>query len=833
MLRNKQLRLFVAYATLACCLEIDKFLGPYSVFTLFDVFQTTAVHHSNAGYLFARYGAYSWDPMLFSGVPSLLAGIHPWGMRSAMLLIMPPWLMQTIMNLLLLSLGGYGLYRLFLEYFYCSRISSHTLAVCCTLLSTGFTGIVAGPYLFPIIFMWLRDISLGKGSLGSRVGKAFTAALLSTATICVFIIPYFIPFAFVLALGLPDGKEHQKHFILANILFWTGYIAYYSPVIWNLFDFLPNVYRPSIPNYASFLPALQSFIVAFVRQFSTVLGVVCLASFALLKGTRRQKTIFFLFLVLLLVVAITQSQFYELLRGTILHKGHLYRIGLLMPVAGATVAATTIDYYKRRSKTLLFIAPFSGLFWIFNNEESAVFYTLLLLALLLMHQASISSKQIPKLRTDLCLAAMCLLTFFSVMQIKQINLLQEDATDFYATGYGNHKSLKLLEQKSRNEVFRVASVDVHPSIAKSYNLEAIDGKDELVYHNYSLAIAEVRAKQYSTRQASRNAIESDQLLLFINHLPRHKYAIHHTYNRSEPRSIDDFNMPLLLSMNVRFLISSKPIEGIERYGKLWRKDNSYGLPAPLNKTFLNQNYTLPLWIYELNAFPRAFFVPKLVQKSNTNAVFHAISELSVDDMKRQAFVEKGHNYALPHSELKGAPPSVAIKEYSPDLIKLSCTTQTPGCIVVSNNFDPKWIATLNGEDVLPMLRVNGFMQGILLQKKGHFELTLRHNAPIFWKFQMVSPLGLVLMLTTFLVGGFAHRNAPAPSPEEFLTKSPARFHWMWPIGMLALWFFLAYFFKFRRADEVKVVIYACWAAPLTATAVLWWIRKGIRNLMSK
>ena len=137
--------------------------------------------------------------------------------------------------------------------------------------------------------------------------------------------------------------------------------------------------------------------------------------------------------------------------------------------------------------------------------------------------------------------------------------MHESEHILYGKGFDNHPELSILAKESRINPFRVASADMHPSIAQSYGLETIDQRGVLFNKYY---------KQYFKAIVMPQFVDNPQVETWFDQLWRYMMFTRQNdtkVNRSAlildgpERSAKDWNIPLLLNMNVKYILSSRPI----------------------------------------------------------------------------------------------------------------------------------------------------------------------------------------------------------------------------------------------------------------------------------
>ena len=158
-------------------------------------------------------------------------------------IVLPLWLIYTLVIILLMFLAGYGMYRLLYEYFkmpqWLSLIGGIFFCFISQIQSNNIIHTVFN-YTFPIFFMLVIDISNDEISLKSKFLTLLSILFIFHLSYPVLTLPlYCVIHGFLLLFLNYHFKERTKKLLFNSILIWIGYIFLCLPVLYGLFDFIP------------------------------------------------------------------------------------------------------------------------------------------------------------------------------------------------------------------------------------------------------------------------------------------------------------------------------------------------------------------------------------------------------------------------------------------------------------------------------------------------------------------------------------------------------------------------------------------------------------------
>jgi hypothetical protein len=134
-----------------------------------------------------------------------------------------------------------------------------------------------------------------------------------------------------------------------------------------------------------------------------------------------------------------------------------------------------------------------------------------------------------------------------------------------------------------------------------------------------------------------------------------------------------------------------------------------------------------LYVYENKSMlPRAFMTDQVRIMPDTTALLETLSTTPASELRQTALLEQ----PAPLTTLGFSSSEVTFDQYTPDHIQLTTTSDGPGLLVVTNNFDPYWQVKINGQkgEIQPVYHT---FQGIFLNK-GKNQVELDYWPPYRW-----------------------------------------------------------------------------------------------------
>ncbi len=781
--------MFLPFLLLALIFHFDLFLGPYAILRPNNNFDSEFFNFLIRGQLFLKHGLFSWDPYFAGGMPSFAGQITPYYVLSLFSNFLPSWLIYSLLFSMLTTLAGYGMYRLLAEYLQVARPLAVFGGIVFALTST-FTNVhPMSNFPFPMFFVWFLDLYQPRLGFLSRVCRLLGLLGLALVPYPVLTLPYFPVLQLALVLAYGWRAPNFRALFLGTIAIWTGYVLIYAPTIYALFEYIPFSHRIYLTKYKGFFAALHGAALDLPDGFLIQPGsFLVLWGLLVLRVSGRLRRTLVLFFIILLFTTYFGSPLYSLMGNTLFGKMDLYNLESILPfcsiLAGVLVlnAARSVNFSYPRILVSLIICTLAFLIYRPVTSMLVLALGLSLLALMKMPESFKSSPRFP-----LPWAKLAAVTFAASLAALGMYPKQSYFRNYppFARNFGHHQELKRLAAERDHEVFRVITVDAHPSVPQSYGLETADQEGALFNKYYKQFFKAVILPQLANPEDAA-AFDHHWSFLFLSwRYPWNEPGQDNTFQPSQPkvRSAADWNIPLLLMLNVKYLVADKPIEGMEAFADLYGPSDGEGLPFNfLKRTSLNRAFSYPLWIYRFREpFARGYLAEKPVILSDHQEVLKQLSRQTLADLRQKVFFYAGD---IPQSAWSQAPPdnrraageTLRLLEYFPDRVVFEGNVSSPSFLVVTNNYDPKWSATVNNQKA-PVYRANHAFQAVLLNQAGPFRVVLAYHDPLVWWLHLATLAGLGLFLGCAFIGKQAPSLSPGPlsadPPREVARPDPA------------------------------------------------------------
>lgn len=789
---RKALAIFI---TLAAGFHINKFIfGPDAMIRFQDTFDSEFPRLVNlARYLF-EYGFVEWYPNIAGGVPVNafhFTLLHPLVLLSGWL---PPWLIHIAMVVGYSVLAGYGFYRFMTEFF---RVE-HGIAVLGGILFLlivhfHFAGIAFNAFIFtfPMLFFLLHGQIHGENRRRTLLLRVLLLVILSLLSYPILgLVRFTLLHGAVLLVYFLWRRQFDLRMVVTAALFWAGYALVFLPNYLSLMDFMPFVQRnyqgnvfesfgAAVMYLASDFPSiLVSQILICDQMQSFPLLVACVT---LLGASRLVKLSFINFVFFCLLTAFFFSDLRTLFAGTFLQTIDLIYLRWVLPFSAAFFITVSLGELQRQTDAsrehflwlmlsalaalLVMLVALVGLslipsrwVWVsaFSKAALITFFTFFALKVVKPECWRFTS------RGGAGLANASLALFFLVAMIVTGKPFRYEPYS-YTEIFAERPALAALAEEHRAEPFRVAVVGVHPAQAQMVGLETFGGGSPVFNRYYKDYAGLVLAPQLVDEKA-RDIFEN-----YWYHILMSEWHVRPTYNAFMPTDVTsrDWNLALLAVMNVRYIISTDPIPGLEAVE-----------PAPKKPMEVGEGS--PVYVYPLSGFlPRGYLVPEAEFLPTRNEVLARMASAGLSELRSKVFFAEEQTLLPPRFATPGrACGESSLSVYEPDRLVFDIEAAAPCYLVVSNNFDPKWTASLDGRPAR-LYRANHAFQAVVIPGAGAHRLELRFRDRRFPLILAAIAAGVILIALSPLANTARRRivadGPPPSSPRGRAPGSPSSF----------------------------------------------------------
>lgn len=719
------------------------------------------VHFSARASSVLRHGISAWNPLVPGGMPSAASLFPSYSLPTLLSTFCPLWVINHLWNMLVLFLFGYGTYRVAHEYFDISRQSA-LLAGAFSLAPVLYGNPqILFSFAFPLFFAWTHDLCKGGLPLGKRLALVAGLLCLTASSYPMLTLPLYPIFHLLFYLAFFWNRPELKRNVAAIFLVWTGYVLFFTPTIVSLLSYVPYSQRDFVAGYSSLALATANYLMEIRSSLrvDNVLLPMLLVLFFAFRNSIPRRLLFFV-VGLLMLGSFFRSDFRLLLAGTVLTKMDLRLAGTMIAFPLTVCLGLVLD---RLRKGLLELPWY---WWVLTvalavlllKNEARIIRNLLvvveivLAALLLVDSSKAKASSVVPIKTASCtrllVAALCGCLALSVMLGRQSALIFGQTR--IAQVLNNHSQLRGLKQESDSAPFRVGSMDLHPAISASYGLETVDGRGPLFNRHFKENVRLAIAPQLHNPEVARSFATFWYALTLAPNTSEGYPRYDQTFGVT-PHNADDLNILMLQSLNVRYLLTGRPVDGLERFATLAFVDKGDALPGPLHGTRLNANYELPIYGYRLNdTLARGRIATRTLDFAQRETALAALGSLDLETRRNTVVLLDADRGDLPALS-GGATGTATLRNYTPDNIDYDCSVDGPGYLVISNNYDPGWQATLDGAPT-KIIRADNAFQAIFLPQAGRHQVRLSFNPPLQRASEAAALVGLVMICSMAFMG---------------------------------------------------------------------------------
>lgn len=822
------LALFLLLAVLS---HLDLILGPYAFVDFYDTIEVHFGHFRNMADLWLQHGFFAWYPFNAGGVPSFVGQHPPYHPAVFLSMIMPIWALASLWSIGQLVLAGWGMHRLLRKFF---EATDEVATACSGIFATSFVGSnmhIVFPYAFPAFAVWTLEAFSSEYSRRDRVLRVLGLFLITLLSFPVLTLPHFAALHLLLVVCFLRHRADHARQIVAVFLVWTGYVLVFLPSIYSLYQYIPFAQRDwGFPSVTT-THALRSFLRVFWSR-TTELHVfsALLFSLPLLRRHPGMRATFVLVVLSLAVAAVFGSDAKNLLANTFFVKMDLFLTTMIAQIAALIFVCQSMQHLRGvqaipRTCLLLGVVSIFLVRGEYGMLRSLFAFTAWLFMLYVVRSYSLPF--LPR-RISLYIALMATGLAGMVMMDRQQYM---SSTTFvpYTRGFANREALAALEFEEKAGLFRVAEIDIHPATLQAHGLDTVGGKGPLFNKYYKQYVRSAISHQLARTELGKS-FDSVWRQLYLTH-SRNDHDRRPLELAGPQRSPEDFSIPLLESMNVRYLVSARALDGMEGWGEFVTQESGVVLPAWLQNTWLGSTHIQPLWIYRLNwasglgslrsaeVVSDGASMQKWLTASAPEHLRSAVA-LSREDLPPEAIslVERSNHV--------GSGGNVVLASWGPDRLLFNCSLEESALLYVPNNHDPGWSATVNGSPA-PVLRANGAFQAVPLNGPGKAQVELVYHNPLLGWLHLGSLIGVVLMSIGICYHARVHDDVTNASPvREVPLPFKPRLCLMVGAGVAIVWLAGYMFFILRRhgvgSQDYDAMLYAMGAIPFLGIGTGLW-----------
>lgn len=825
-------------ASLILC--ADQFLGPYALVRFHDWFDIIVFGERNFARQMLQQGLMAWTQDM-GGMPAFVAQKAPYDICNMLMALLPPWLIKAAMYFLVYWAAGAGMERLLRELLGLpARLS--ILGGFLFLASCVGVNVQIYAHYLPLFILCHLDL-YRSGSTRRRIGAFLLILLMLLYSFPVIsLVQYSVLHFLTLWAFLPGGTlSRPKLLVLASTVpLWTFYGLLHLPVFYALWDYLPDINRVFSTAPTPFTLASAKTAMTILRSIASYTPTATLALCCapeMLRDARARKAGLLLLLYLGITTASMMPEFVTLIHGSFLEKIDFYHFLTPLPFCFVLFCALALDSMRRRGAlpalAVAAVAAALTLPWLSTDRwlRNLLFLLAGLGALWPTARLPLFLRSRPGLLRGLTTAGVCgsVMVFSSIMFV-------DVGHQVYARSFESVPELQALA-KSTGAPFRVGSLDFAAPMAQSNGLTTVAGRKVLFNGHYKRYVLAATESQHKSAPAWMKTYLNAPTELYLR-FPQDIYSTRRdiVYNQGKPLSADMLNLPMLQAMNTTHIVAPRPVAGLDEHCSEVRQVRGGGVPSWLPQwlegTALTRGLELPVWIYTLReSLPRAYVAGSATLLGSTDEVEAALKASPLETLRATAFLTKEAagdalpaGLALPDSGAAGS-----VRTLAPGRDALVCEGETsgPALLVVSNNWDKNWRATVNGEQA-PILRCNLAFQAVPLPQAGPFRVELEYRNPVLWWMHAGSVAALLGLLALAFLPRIPVPLLPGgPMPPAPPTGLPRRPVLVGGLGFTAVWSVVFVFARCLKEplNSPRPVFYTlCYTAVVGVLLTFWWLR---------
>jgi len=798
---NQKRFVFAILILLACIFYADKVaLGPYATVRMHDLFDTEFARFKIMGNMLMEHGFFAWYPNIAGGMPAYAYQFPPYYILCLTSILIPSWLIHSIMIFFLMVVAGYGMYWFLKDFLKVAPGLSFAGGLIFSLSSQiqpNTTMLSAYKFAFPAFFMCSVVIQLHAKSFKVRLISFLFILFIIVTSYPVSTLPYFCVLQLLIIYFMNfKYRNLTNQMVIRTVLVWTGYIILCIPVLYALYEYIPFVQRTYVApvDFLYFFCKSTKNCINYFGAWATqsTLFLVIVGSFPLLFHSYKLRRALFVILIPLFLSSIFTEPPLPIMAGSIFEKMDLGHFYWTLPFSLTVFAILAIQEFQTKkvpfkwyclslSLAFVLLIPFHGNYLIFKllfllpqfffsisplwdpknigsipivNHSYVMFWLnitifLLLISIGLLRNVflNISTVSSSTKKTLLTITAL-LLCSLAIIQCKHYRNKLEFAP--YRLYFNSHPELDAIkDQEGNSNPYRVGILYTYPALIQDYGMEGVGCRTPISPRYFKEYFKEIIRPQLKAK------IMNDIFGSYWYEMNLiHRWHEPTNVMKKEARFL--INIHLLRLINAKYLVSpfyDNSLANMSEKVIISENDNHIGtgLFSKLvrNLDDVKPKYYSTFYIYKLkNVLERGYLVRKAVVVPSDKDVLKKISELSFNELKNMV-IFSARDTGLPkkipqYDKPSNSKDNVKVNYYSPDKIIIDGFVTSPSILVISNSYHPKWTATVNGEKQ-KIYRANNAFQAIFISTTGKINVILEYKDPLLWKAHYAIPFGLILI----------------------------------------------------------------------------------------
>lgn len=659
-------------------------LGPYSYLEWHDMGDSHVSFYMTLADTVGRYGIYYWFPYIGSGLDILSNNLRMVEVFTIGFVLLPDWLVMAVMRLAQYVLAGWFTYRLCRDHLALGATASLAGGLFHLLLQKNLLEFYFGYGALPLM-AWALERLYRRAGWTAWAGAALLGAAYSLSATANLVLIFTIPGIFAWLV------------LVRRILDWrlTALFCVFAAVCAlaqadMLVAMLLNAPLSQRAQY-SLDTVRESFLLS--DNIIRLLPLIALSLAAAVLARRRDATPSVIVAIVVAIFAVVELT--DVLRG---------------------VAASLVDVLRGfkfdRFKHLLPFFLSVGAAWG-------------------LHELWRLGERAPSARRGTLAGAVLLAALLPVAWPAAKEMVR-NARDWVVWGSftANYASPDIeavaREYRASEQPFRVVTVQengLQAGFVNAYGLEAADGYTGMIPYHYrrfwNLATEPFLLRNHDQKWTDPDT--SNRLGLLTD--DGHGLTI---------RAADYFRTDLLGLANVRYLLSTVPIESPDLEAlpgtvpeRPWDAlSSTEKVRLRLGENFTGRRVTV---YRNRKALPRWFLAEGLAFYADDAGFEALMAQTPAPELARTAVFAEEHRAAFAGRAPGTGTGTIAVGTYSPDRIVLEVTADSPRVLVLSNTFSPFWRATVDGarRTILPAY---GTFWGLPLAP-GRHTVTFRYAPP--------------------------------------------------------------------------------------------------------